>query len=45
MSLMFHMTLLAVYIVIAVYCVGTSVGLFYLLSPFVALIPLMKNIR
>lgn len=33
------------YIVIAVYCVGASVGLFCLLSPLVALIPLMKNVR
>lgn len=43
-----HMTLilpLAVYIVIAVYCVGAIVGLFCLLSPFVALIPLMQNVR
>ena len=35
----------AVYVVIAVYSVGAVVGLFCLLSPLVALIPLMTNIR
>ena len=40
-----HSPSLPVYIVIAVYSVGAAVGLFYLLSPLVALIPLMRNIR
>lgn len=34
-----------VYIVIGVYCVGASVGLFYLISPLAALIPFLTNIR
>ena len=40
-----HSPSLTVYIVIAVYSVGAAVGLFYLLSPLVALIPFMRNIR
>ena len=43
-GLMAH-DLYAVYIVIAVYCLGAIVGLFSLLSPFVALLPVCKTIR
>jgi signal peptide peptidase-like protein 2B len=34
-----------VYIVIAVYCVGAIVGVFSLLSPFFALLPIFRNCR
>jgi len=35
----------AVYIVIVIFCVMSLFGLYNLLSPFVALIPLLNNCR